>query len=368
MSNARTRIIALATVLVLALAALAAYAAMSAVAQGNQYGHDKVVICHKPGTPAEKTMEVPPPAVPGHLGHGDYLGPCQDDEGTGTGGGTTVVTPPEETTPDTTVVDPTVPAPDDTTVYIPPEPTTPDNGGTTVAPPEETTGPEPTQPDMTIDVSLDHVCTVEPGLERITLTNENDFAIAGVLTPANEQSEHNQPFELDAGQSLTTEMFVSQGAMPVVKVLVRGEVVESIEIRQNPCGGETSPPGDTTDGGETTDTGRTDRQDIGTPTSGETTSETTEPGNVNGSPAPADGGEATGTSEGEPAVNADASGSGEATLVDEPAGAGSGARSDGVAQLGKSGQLPDTGGARLTTLGAGALLLGGGLLARRLLK
>jgi hypothetical protein len=41
-----------------------------------QYQPKKVTICHKPGTPAEKTMQVPEPAVKGHLGHGDHLGPC----------------------------------------------------------------------------------------------------------------------------------------------------------------------------------------------------------------------------------------------------------------------------------------------------
>ena len=39
-------------------------------------GGGKVTICHKPGTPAEKSKAVPPSAVPGHLGHGDYLGSC----------------------------------------------------------------------------------------------------------------------------------------------------------------------------------------------------------------------------------------------------------------------------------------------------
>ena len=37
----------------------------------------KVTICHKPGTPAEKTLTVPQSAVNGHLGHGDYLGECR---------------------------------------------------------------------------------------------------------------------------------------------------------------------------------------------------------------------------------------------------------------------------------------------------
>ena len=37
---------------------------------------DMVTICHKPGTPAEKTMTIPRSALPGHLGHGDYEGEC----------------------------------------------------------------------------------------------------------------------------------------------------------------------------------------------------------------------------------------------------------------------------------------------------
>jgi concanavalin A-like lectin/glucanase superfamily protein len=35
-----------------------------------------VTLCHKPGTPAEKTMELPAQAVPGHIGHGDRHGAC----------------------------------------------------------------------------------------------------------------------------------------------------------------------------------------------------------------------------------------------------------------------------------------------------
>jgi len=37
---------------------------------------EKITICHKPGTPAEQTMDVPPNAVQGHLGHGDTMGAC----------------------------------------------------------------------------------------------------------------------------------------------------------------------------------------------------------------------------------------------------------------------------------------------------
>lgn len=36
-----------------------------------------VTICHKCGTPAQQTISVPDSAVPGHLVHGDTLGPCQ---------------------------------------------------------------------------------------------------------------------------------------------------------------------------------------------------------------------------------------------------------------------------------------------------
>jgi hypothetical protein len=38
---------------------------------------NKITICHKPGTPAEKTLLIPIEALDGHLGHGDLIGPCQ---------------------------------------------------------------------------------------------------------------------------------------------------------------------------------------------------------------------------------------------------------------------------------------------------
>jgi hypothetical protein len=52
-----------------------------------------VTICHKPGTPAEKTLTVPAPAVQGHLGHGDVLGPCEEITPTPTMTVTATVTP-----------------------------------------------------------------------------------------------------------------------------------------------------------------------------------------------------------------------------------------------------------------------------------
>jgi type II secretory pathway pseudopilin PulG len=44
---------------------------------GNGNSKD-VVLCHKPGTPAEMTKTIPSPALKGHLGHGDNFGPCAE--------------------------------------------------------------------------------------------------------------------------------------------------------------------------------------------------------------------------------------------------------------------------------------------------
>jgi hypothetical protein len=37
---------------------------------------EEQTICHKPGTPAQKTMTLPQPAAEAHLRHGDTAGPC----------------------------------------------------------------------------------------------------------------------------------------------------------------------------------------------------------------------------------------------------------------------------------------------------
>jgi hypothetical protein len=57
----------------------------------------KIAICHKPGTPAEKTLFLPPSAIAGHEGHGDYLGPCID--------ATPTITPTETVTPTVTATE-----------------------------------------------------------------------------------------------------------------------------------------------------------------------------------------------------------------------------------------------------------------------
>jgi hypothetical protein len=52
------------------------------VAMQSQPGKNKITICHKPGTPAEETMNVPPTAWEenGHSTHGDYIGECRPQE------------------------------------------------------------------------------------------------------------------------------------------------------------------------------------------------------------------------------------------------------------------------------------------------
>src|SRR5918997_511586 len=66
---------------------------------------EKVTICHKPGTPAEKTMDVPVSALRGHLGHGDTLGECGETTTTTTTSTTTTAAP--TTTSTTTTAAPT---------------------------------------------------------------------------------------------------------------------------------------------------------------------------------------------------------------------------------------------------------------------
>src|SRR5829696_6557187 len=49
----------------------------------------KITLCHKPGTPEERTIEVAEAAVPAHLRHNDTRGPCDgSDECTGVADGT----------------------------------------------------------------------------------------------------------------------------------------------------------------------------------------------------------------------------------------------------------------------------------------
>jgi peptidoglycan hydrolase-like protein with peptidoglycan-binding domain len=43
---------------------------------GQKKGLEKVVLCHKPGTPAAQSLRVTAPAAPAHLNHGDRLGTC----------------------------------------------------------------------------------------------------------------------------------------------------------------------------------------------------------------------------------------------------------------------------------------------------
>src|SRR5919112_1992999 len=71
----------------------------------------KVTICHKPGTPAEKTMEVPPSALHGHLRHGDRLDPCGTTTTSTTETPTTTTTETPTTTTTETPTTTTTPTP-----------------------------------------------------------------------------------------------------------------------------------------------------------------------------------------------------------------------------------------------------------------
>ena len=50
--------------------------ALRCTAQGQGAGTTRVTICHKPGTPAQKQLEVDDNAIPGHVRHGDTVGEC----------------------------------------------------------------------------------------------------------------------------------------------------------------------------------------------------------------------------------------------------------------------------------------------------
>ena len=66
------------------LVVLAVFMALSTSA----LGANKVTICHKPDTPAEKTLNVSARAVAAHERHGDYVGECgAGDDDSSDGGG-----------------------------------------------------------------------------------------------------------------------------------------------------------------------------------------------------------------------------------------------------------------------------------------
>ena len=171
-------------------------------------GHTPVVICHKPGTPAEKTLIVDDDAVPGHLGHGDYLGACGTVVTTTVTSATTTLTTPTTTTVPITETDPpmTVTRPPETistgitvTVPVPPETTTVPGTSTIVTvPPAETVtvtvpGETVTQPPVTTTVPggtttfPGQTVTVPPEVierptETVTLPGATTTVVAGGTT------------------------------------------------------------------------------------------------------------------------------------------------------------------------------------------
>jgi hypothetical protein len=138
------------------------------VSSGALNRHNPVTICHRPGTPAEHTIVVDDSAVPAHLDHGDYLGPCRTEVTptetsatvTLTSVETTTTVPITETDPPTTV---TLPSETETTgitatVPVPPDTTTvPQTTTVVTAPPGSTTtvtlpGQTVTQPPVTTTI------------------------------------------------------------------------------------------------------------------------------------------------------------------------------------------------------------------------
>jgi hypothetical protein len=75
--------------------------AIAALIPSRALAQQKETICHKPGTPDEKTMEVSHSAVDSHLRHGDLLGPCVSPTTTTTAAPTTTSTTSTTETPTT---------------------------------------------------------------------------------------------------------------------------------------------------------------------------------------------------------------------------------------------------------------------------
>lgn len=96
-------------------------------------------VCHKPGTPAEKTLYLPDSAIPGHLGHGDYLGVCGEPTSTPVPASTSIQaggsTPaPTATMPPQATNTPTPPStPTSVSTPTPVKTSTPANTATTAA-------------------------------------------------------------------------------------------------------------------------------------------------------------------------------------------------------------------------------------------
>lgn len=78
--NRRTVAIRVGGAIAAGAAAVALVPLLPAVGQQSppvgQESPPRVTVCHKPGTPAQKTMTLPQPAVDAHMRHGDIPGPC----------------------------------------------------------------------------------------------------------------------------------------------------------------------------------------------------------------------------------------------------------------------------------------------------
>lgn len=334
-----------------------------------QYNEGQIGVCHATGSESNPYVYIEPNAASAHLENhpNDYPADGPEDCAVASGGGTTAAptpgttTEPPTTTPGTTAV--TTPA----TTIAPPA-TTPGTTavtttpGTTAAP---TTGGT-TAKKPVVDISLGHVCTIEPGLEKVIVTNNGENEQTGKVDGG--AFDSGKKFTLEPGESFTTEVKVSQGTA-VARVVVLGEVVTEIKIRQNFCDGATTTPREDAPA----DTATVDGS--GDPTGDSTLDGGTEPGKADGNVEPsatptgsdgADGGQVAqapeGASEQGSGGEVGAEASDDATLSDPPAGdveTGSAPNGTGV--------LPDTGGASLLAPLAAALL-GVGIVALSIIR
>lgn len=141
-------------------------------------------LCHKPGTPAQQTVEVESSAVPGHLGHGDTIGAC----------GAPPTTPPPPTVP------PTVPPTSPPTT----PPTVPGTAPPGIPPPGIPPAPPPVVPPDT----------------------PTDIDVAGASAIRTDSSEVGRA--LVAGEAVRIVGTVPDGCRPQLRV--DGDAVGSVDV------------------------------------------------------------------------------------------------------------------------------------------
>lgn len=143
-------------------------------------GHTPFTICHKPGTPAQKTLTVDLAAKIAHLAHGDTLGPCKPKP--------TTPVPTTEPTTEPTEEPTTAPTTQPTTAPTTEPSTTPTEEPTTEPTDEPST--EPTE-EPTTEPTVEP--TTEPTQEPTTAPTEDP-----VTEPTTAPTENTDPPATDS--------------------------------------------------------------------------------------------------------------------------------------------------------------------------